>query len=103
MLLMILAFYKIDKKEAKCFKITFDDDSSIKCSTDHKFDNDGTDVGCFTIFNPTIRQMQLFNSWLFQSLFDEGLTSIWNNLKKMYADPSEYIIGCSRMTKLRNI
>lgn len=34
-------FYKIDKKEAKCFKITFDDDSSIKCSTDHKFDNDG--------------------------------------------------------------
>lgn len=61
---------------------------------EHQFDNDGTDVGCFTIFNPTIRQMQLFNSWLFQSLFDEGLTSIWNNLKKMYADPSEYIIGC---------
>ena len=41
-------FYKIDKKEAKCFKITFDDDSSIKCSTDHKFDNDGKEIKSLT-------------------------------------------------------
>lgn len=61
---------------------------------EHQFDDDGTDVGCFTIFNPTIAQLGAFNSWLFQSLFDAGLESIWNNLKKMYADPSEYIIGC---------
>ena len=60
---------------------------------EHQFDDDGTDVGCFTIFNPTISELTAFNSWLFQSMFDAGLESIWNNLKKMYADPSEYIIG----------
>ena len=59
----------------------------------NQFDEDGTDVGCFTIFNPTIAELTAFNSWLFQSMFDAGLESIWNNLKKMYADPSEYIIG----------
>lgn len=61
---------------------------------EHQFDTDGTDVGCFTIFNPSISELAAFESWLFQSLFDAGLESIWNNLKKMYADPSEYIIGC---------
>lgn len=34
-------FYKIDKKEAKCIKITFKDNTEIKCSIDHKFDNNG--------------------------------------------------------------
>lgn len=59
----------------------------------HQFDDDGTDVGCFTIFNPTKAQLTAFNRWLFQSMFDAGFESMWNNLKKMYADPSEYIIG----------
>lgn len=60
---------------------------------EHQFDDDGTDVGCFTIFNPTKAQLTAFNRWLFQSMFDAGFDSMWNNLKKMYADPSEYIIG----------
>ncbi|MBO7691237.1 MAG: hypothetical protein J6T10_01215 [Methanobrevibacter sp.] len=37
-------FYKIDKKEAECYKITFDDGTNIKCSKDHKFDDNGKAV-----------------------------------------------------------
>lgn len=59
----------------------------------YQFDDGGTDVGCFTIFNPSKAELTAFNRWLFQSMFDAGFESMWNNLKKMYADPSEYIIG----------
>jgi len=36
-------FYTIDKKEAECLKITFDK-GVIKCSKDHKFDDNGNIV-----------------------------------------------------------
>ena len=37
-------YFKIQKKTAQCLKIVFSDKSSIKCSTDHRFDNDGVEV-----------------------------------------------------------
>lgn len=62
-------------------------------TTEDQFGLDATDAGSVTIFNPNGTQMRAFNNWLYQSLLDDGLTSIWNNLKKMYANPQDYIIS----------
>lgn len=37
-------YYKIQKKTAQCSNIVFKDKSNIKCSTDHRFDNDGVEI-----------------------------------------------------------
>ena len=36
-------YQKIIKKKAECIKLVFDD-TSINCSLDHRFDNDGVEI-----------------------------------------------------------
>lgn len=42
------SFFKIQKKEGDCIKITFDD-GEIKCTKDHRFDNNGEEIVASTI------------------------------------------------------
>ena len=62
-------------------------------TTEEQFGYDAVTSGSVTIFNPSHSQMQAFNRWLFQSFLSDGFNSIWNNLKKIYADPVDYIVG----------
>lgn len=61
-------------------------------TTEDQFSNDATDAGNVTIFNPSVSQMRQFNTWMFQSINLDELSTIWTNLQKMYANPQDYII-----------
>lgn len=61
-------------------------------TTEDQFGIDATDAGNVTIFNPTYAKMRAFNNWMFQSINKNDLDSVWTNLKKMYANPQDYII-----------
>lgn len=37
-------FFKIEKKEGECLKIYFSDKTSISCTKDHRFDNNGEPI-----------------------------------------------------------
>lgn len=37
-------FLKIEKKEGECLKIYFSDKTSISCTKDHRFDNNGEPI-----------------------------------------------------------
>lgn len=54
-----------------------------------QFNIDATTSGFLTIFHPSAAEMAAFNQWLFSSFTQ----SWWDQLKKIMADPMDFIIG----------
>ena len=61
----------------------------------NQYNSDGTTAGFFTIFAPSESDMLAFNNWLMTKMLnpDNIWDSIWTNVKKVFAQPTELILA----------